>query len=285
MAYRHVFFLLALFILALASQAESMRAMAGRKDAFRSRLREEDTSSGMRNTSMHVLSWEPRVLLIKNLIDRKDVQAYIDVAKPKMAASGLSLTREEEGQAHKFKEVRTSEGAFIQAGEDPSGIIAQVELKLAALTGIPRENGESWNVLHYPLGAHYAHHMDYFDPVKFPDVAKNNRLATFLFYLHTPGEGGETIFPHGGENGYKGGALQEYNSCHRGLKVRPEPGDGVLFYSQTSSMILDKLSLHGGCPVTKGEKWVATKWMHNFKMTDVGKEKLEGDTIRFSVEV
>ena len=126
--------------------------------------------------------------------------------------------------------------------------------------------------------------MDYFDPVKFPDVAKNNRLATFLFYLHTPDEGGHTIFPHGGEDGYKGAELREFDSCNRGLKVRPEPGDGVLFYSQTTSLVLDKLSLHGGCPVAKGEKWVATKWMHNLKMTDAGKENLEGDLMHLKLE-
>ena len=38
-------------------------------------------------------------------------------------------------------------------------------------------------------------------------------------------------------------------------------GDALFFYSMTPDTALDKHSLHGGCPVLKGTKWSATKWM------------------------
>ena len=38
-------------------------------------------------------------------------------------------------------------------------------------------------------------------------------------------------------------------------------GDALFFYSMTPDTALDKHSLHGGCPVAKGTKWSATKWM------------------------
>ena len=79
--------------------------------------------------------------------------------------------------------------------------------------------------------------------------------------------GGFSLACSDGENYYK---FYEENridndSCKRGLLVKPEAGDGILFYSQTPDYTLDPNSLHGGCPVSKGEKWVATKWMHNAK--------------------
>ena len=40
-------------------------------------------------------------------------------------------------------------------------------------------------------------------------------------------------------------------------------GDALLFWSARTDGSLDKHALHGGCPVVKGEKWVATKWIRN----------------------
>ncbi|QDZ23691.1 putative prolyl 4-hydroxylase [Chloropicon primus] len=213
------------------------------------------------NTSYHLLSWEPRVVLVKNFAEPKDLEVFVGLASPKMAESGLKLRPGEEFNSS----IRTSTGAFVDSKEDKTSTIQRVEERLATLTGIHREMGEAWNVLHYPVNGHYAHHMDWFNPVDFPDLGKNNRLATFLFYLRSPEGGGETIFPRSkGGDGYKGGeAIENFDTCDRGLKVKAEPGDGILFYSQTPGLVLDERSLHGGCPVAQGEKWVATKWMHN----------------------
>ena len=252
--------LLVLLAVVLAPDAAAARPLRTAKE----RCQEE---SGL-GTTFHVLSWSPRVVLVKRFADPKDVQVYIDTASPKMKVAGLSLRPGEAFNAS----IRTSTGAFVEGAEDATGTIRRLEEKLAALTGIPTEMGEAWNVLHYPLNGHYAHHLDYFDPKVFPDSGKNNRLATFLLYLKSPEAGGETIFPKTREeNGYKGGeAILEFDSCDRGLKVRAEPGDGVLFFSQTPDLVLDPRSLHGGCPVAEGEKWVATKWMHNFSWGNTG---------------
>lgn len=42
-------------------------------------------------------------------------------------------------------------------------------------------------------------------------------------------------------------------------QYKPVKGDAVLFYSLHPNGTIDKHSLHGGCPVHKGEKWVMTK--------------------------
>jgi len=44
--------------------------------------------------------------------------------------------------------------------------------------------------------------------------------------------------------------------------VRTVRGDALMFYSLKPDGSEDPSSLHGSCPVIKGEKWSATKWIH-----------------------
>ena len=46
-------------------------------------------------------------------------------------------------------------------------------------------------------------------------------------------------------------------------KYLPRKGDAVVFYDLKPDLEIDPQSLHAGCPVKKGTKWVATKWMHD----------------------
>ena len=55
----------------------------------------------------------------------------------------------------------------------------------------------------------------------------------------------------------------DYKSCNGGLHVKPRAGDALLFWNVHPNATFDKYSLHGGCPVTLGEKWVATKWIRD----------------------
>lgn len=43
--------------------------------------------------------------------------------------------------------------------------------------------------------------------------------------------------------------------------MKPVKGDAVLFYNLKPDAVPDPLSLHASCPVIKGKKWVATKWV------------------------
>jgi hypothetical protein len=51
--------------------------------------------------------------------------------------------------------------------------------------------------------------------------------------------------------------------CKSRLSVRPKKAEAILFYSQFPDGVPDRLSLHGGCPVLQGQKWVANLWVWN----------------------
>lgn len=100
-------------------------------------------------------------------------------------------------------------------------------------------------------------------------------MATMLVYLADTESGGETTFPKArkppdfdavesfDESSTARRPSTEWSDCAKrsGVPVRSEQGDAVLFWSLTDAYELDPGSLHGACPVLKGEKWTAVKWM------------------------
>ena len=59
------------------------------------------------------------------------------------------------------KNIRTSQGTFLAAAMDPSGILQQVEEKIASVTHVHKMQGEAFNVLRYEIGQKYDQHQVY----------------------------------------------------------------------------------------------------------------------------
>lgn len=140
---------------------------------------------------------------------------------------------------------RSSEGTFFKRCEDD--FIARLDRRIARLMNWPMENGEGFQILHYGIGAEYREHFDYFpptDPGSAPHLAMaGQRVSTLVMYLNDVDEGGETFFPD------------------VGLAVTPSKGGAAYFRYFNRLGQVDPLTLHGGAPVVKGEKWIMTKWM------------------------
>lgn len=246
---------------------------------------------------LQVLSFYPRIVVYPNFIDPQRAEAIKRAAEGRLARSVVQLRKTDNAQEQSG--VRTSSGTFLKPEVDPSGAIAWLDERIAQVTGIPTSHFEPFNVLRYALTEHYDSHYDRFDPKEY-GTQPSNRIATVITYLEAPEEGGETIFPLEGEKGeanmqvrvhacpfrWRGSAgrsahalcdcnaaghvrsavcVQNFNykTCDRGLIYRPRPGDAILFWSVRPDNSRDVHSLHGGCPVIKGTKWVATKWIRD----------------------
>ncbi|GFH31359.1 Fe2OG dioxygenase domain-containing protein, partial [Haematococcus lacustris] len=206
----------------------------------------------MRAIPFQVISLYPRITYYPGFLDAAQAEHLVALASKYMYPSGLAYKPGE--SIPESQQVRTSTGCFLNAGADPDGVLAAVEAKIAAVTHLPRSHGEAFNVLRYKLGQHYDSHMDTFDPKDFNVTSQ--RIATFLIYLRSPEEGGETVFKREGRDGADK-AVADWRTCSdgMGIKVKPRQGDAVLFWSATPSLELDPRALHGACPVIKGEKW------------------------------
>ena len=44
----------------------------------------------------------------------------------------------------------------------------------------------------------------------------------------------------------------------------PEKGAAAFWYNLASDGYRDQTTIHGGCPVFKGSKWILNKWMYFF---------------------
>jgi prolyl 4-hydroxylase len=135
--------------------------------------------------------------------------------------------------------VRTSHGAVVGPARETL-VIQAINRRLAAASGTDVRQGEPLTVLRYAPGQQYRPHHDAL-PLQ---VARGNqRVLTMLAYLNA---------------GYEGGATRFMGS---GLEVRGGPGDVLLFANVKADGAPDPAAQHAGLPVTRGVKWLATRWV------------------------
>jgi len=196
--------------------------------------------AGDRRVRVVMAMRSPRIVVVADLLSAEECGELIELARSRLTRSE---TVETSTGGSAVNAARTSDGMFFKPAEFP--ICARLEERLAALVGWPIENGEGLQVLRYRPGAEYRPHYDYFDPAEpgTPTILKRGgqRVASIVCYLNTPEAGGATVFPD------------------IGLDVAPVQGNAVFFsYDRPHP---STRTLHGGAPVTAGEKWVATKWL------------------------
>ncbi|KAL6213250.1 hypothetical protein ACLB2K_012697 [Fragaria x ananassa] len=261
-------FIAGLFTSTVLSQLSAPQFLSGPRSSSRMLVSDEDEDHGpmlpgetgessIGSIPFQVLSWKPRAVYFPGFSTTEQCESVIRAAKAKLRPSTLALRKGE--TVERTKGTRTSSGTFIGASEDETGVLDIIEQKIARATMFPRNHGEAFNILRYEIGQKYDSHYDAFNPDEYGQQ-QSQRFASFLLYLSDVEEGGETMFPF--ENGSNMDIRYDYKKCI-GLKVKPRQGDGLLFYSVLPNGTIDQTSLHGSCPVIRGEKWVATKWIRN----------------------
>ncbi|GIL58141.1 hypothetical protein Vafri_12998 [Volvox africanus] len=211
--------------------------------------------SDVPDSRMVVLSWSPRVFLYKGILTNDECDYLIREAETRLERSGVADATTGAGG---LSDIRTSSGMFYMRSENE--VIERIEARLAMWTMLPVENGEGIQVLRYEKTQKYDPHHDYFS-FEGRDANGGNRMATVLMYLATPEEGGETVFPK--VPAPAGQTRANFSECAmKGMAVKPFKGDAVLFWSIRPDGRFEPGSLHGSCPVIRGVKWSATKWIH-----------------------
>jgi prolyl 4-hydroxylase len=128
-------------------------------------------------------------------------------------------------------------------------VLLLVRERISALTRLPVAAMEPPRIFHYALGEEIKPHYDRVNdgPGRFGEVRayQGDRIATFLLYLNDDFDGGELEFPKVGLR-------------HKGGK-----GDAIYFTHIDAAGRPDRLSLHAGLPVRRGEKWVLSQWIHD----------------------
>ena len=140
-------------------------------------------------------------------------------------------------------EFRTSESCNMNPG-DP--LVRQIEDKITGLMGIQPEHGETIQGQRYIVGQQFKPHYDYFSPSEpyWPTMERcgGQRTWTAMVFLNAPDEGGQTAFPDAG------------------LKIAPRAGNLLTWNNMDATGRPNPFTLHQGCPVLAGSKYVITKW-------------------------
>lgn len=115
-------------------------------------------------------------------------------------------------------------------------------------------NAESLNITQYNIGDYYKPHTDLLRPGTEPDNpvykefnALGQRTVSVLIYLNDVEDGGETEFPF------------------LGYKVYPRKGSALMFYNVDKKFLENDSTMHTGCEVRKGTKYIALKMFRQGK--------------------
>jgi prolyl 4-hydroxylase len=133
--------------------------------------------------------------------------------------------------------------------------VHRVEQGIAALLGLPPSNAEALQGQRYAPGEQFREHVDYFrgDMDYWPEERDSGgqRTWTAMAYLNPVEGGGETRF------------------VQAGIAVRPVPGLLLIWNNLLPDGSPNTGTMHEGCAVQAGAKYVVTKWFRERRRLDL----------------
>ncbi|XP_078574357.1 transmembrane prolyl 4-hydroxylase-like [Branchiostoma floridae x Branchiostoma japonicum] len=185
-----------------------------------------------------------------------------------------------------YKKSRMSRQAWLYPSKIHDKILDEIQERVVSLVGLPRiliDKNDEFQVVQYGPKGHYHAHWDSGSwaekypcchHVKSGARCKSCRFMTVLLYLNEVEGGGATAFPIANnetfdENSFRmSGKINLHRHCEdANLVVPAEKGKAIIWYNHhldpTTGWVgeMDSFTLHGGCGVTSGHKWIANKWI------------------------
>lgn len=189
-----------------------------------------------------VHSVSPHVSTITNFITSQECQHMIDISRYMMKDSLVSIDNK-----GVISNGRTSMNTWIR--HDYDKITMEIGQRISAIVGIPLENAESFQVIHYDKNGEYRQHYDSWVHDGSDKTLRcmkwgGARVKTALCYLNDVTKGGGT------------------KMTKLGITISPEKGKLLLFNNTLSSdnHTRDEMSEHAGMPVEVGEKYAFNLW-------------------------
>lgn len=232
-----------------------------------------------------IVSTKPLVVVLRNFASAEECKQVLDLidrchsekwAPCKEVRSRLEKKGLNQSVAGKPLRNSTSFMLDLQGELDPA--VDELLRRAHLEARHPITYGEGIQVASYHEGDYYQFHHD-----------AVQRRATFLLYLTdlAEGDGGETIFPLVKRPGlpedmppplppavtleaastsksFKVDHMEEmqpYCDSDYYLKVRPEAGKAVIFYSYRPDYGKELYAIHGSCPIKRGHKAIYQRWM------------------------
>lgn len=187
----------------------------------------------------------PRVFTIENFLPKPVCAWLIKQAKKNLVRAPVQTAAR--NGAFSVDDARTNSAAGTSHLQ-PDLVVQLVNMRIAAAIGLPLENQEPTNFLHYARGQQYGRHFDFITQEEEQGFARElatigQRVATLLVYLNEDYEGGATEFP-----------LLDW-------RFKGKTGDALIFWNLSARGEREMNSLHVGTAVAKGEKWLLSKWV------------------------
>ncbi|WP_265562931.1 2OG-Fe(II) oxygenase [Sphingomicrobium arenosum] len=216
-------------------------ALLDRRPRARSR-RERDLIDAMaldsegnptRDFSVETVTDDPLIRRVPAFASDEEIAFLLELGKPALQPS---LVVDPQTGQQRPDPVRTSRNtAFPWINERP--FINALNRRIAHVSGFDQQFGEPLQLLHYSGDQQYKRHHD-----AIPG-ADNQRVATALLYLNEDYDGGETAFPD------------------LDMKIKGRKGELLIFSNVDEKAAPHPLAWHTGEPVTRGQKFVATRWI------------------------
>lgn len=178
-------------------------------------------------------STSPRIATVRSLFTADEGAHVAALSKPRLMPSIVVDSRTGREAPHP---IRTSEGTVLGPIQQDL-VVHALNLRIAAVTRTRVRQGEPLSVLRYAPRQQYRLHHDCLPG------ETNQRVMTLIAYLNSGYDGGATQFPTAG------------------VEFRGDTGDALLFGNVLADGRVDERSRHAGLPVTRGEKWIATRWI------------------------
>ncbi|XP_016955266.2 prolyl 4-hydroxylase subunit alpha-2-like [Drosophila biarmipes] len=186
------------------------------------------------------LNLDPPINIYHNLINNEEIVLLKALSTPHLKRS--LFYSETNLVIEDFSNLRTCKTVRLK-DSDHHSLMKKLNQRITDATSLSVVQSEDLQISNYGIAGHLYEHQDSGKSPEGTFWVSGNRVITALYYLSDVELGGETVFPF------------------LDLRVRTQKGSLLVWYNLLLNGTSDWRVRHASCPILKGDKWIATKWL------------------------